>query len=271
MLPLVDRPVIQYVVEQAVASGIKEIIFVTSANNKPLEDYFDINPELEAQLERTGKFALLKEVRAVTAMAETIYVRQKGMLGNGHAVLMARPAVGDEPFLMMWGDDILINDPPVPKQLIEVAERFDGPVVGVRRVPPEDFEKYGMLEVEPLPGEPEDSKVKRAVSVVEKPKREESPSDLAQIGGFVLTPDIFDLLATTPTDETGEIYLASALVRLMGERTVYSYDFEGTRYDCGNKLDFLRATVELALKREDLGPAFAEYLSGLDVEAVRTQ
>lgn len=269
MLPIVDRPVIQFVVEGAVAGGIEEVILVTSPNNKALEDYFDVNVELEAQLERTGKTAQLNEIREVTRLADMVYVRQKGMRGNGHAVLMARAVVGEEPFLMLWGDDILLHDPPVPRQLIEVAERLDGPVVGVRRVPPADFEKYGMLQVEPLEQGGGDSRVTRALSVIEKPNRDQSPSDLAQIGGFVLTPDIFDLLAATPTDATGEIYLAGALDTLMRRRPVYAYEFEGTRYDCGDKLDFLRATVELALARPDLGEAFATYLRALDIQAFR--
>lgn len=263
MIPVIDKPVIQYVVEQAVASGIEQIILVTSVNCKPLEDYWDRNFELEATLERTGKRALLDEVRRIDSLADVVYVRQKEQLGNGHAVLMARDVVGDEPFLMMWGDDILLGDPPVPRQIIDVASRLNGPVVGVRAVPPDDYEKYGMLRVEPIPGEPADSPTSRALAVIEKPNRDESPSNLAQIGGFVLTPDIFDLLASIREGTKGEIYLADALVRLMEQRPVFAHEFEGTRYDCGNKLDYLHATVELALARPDVGPAFREYLQHL--------
>jgi UTP--glucose-1-phosphate uridylyltransferase len=258
MLPIVDKPVIQYVVEAAVSSGIEDIILVTSSHKKAVEDFFDTNFELEQELERAGKEHLLRIARYTTDMAHVVYVRQKHPLGNGHAVLSARHAVGDEPFAVLWGDDILLGDPPVIKQLIDVAERYDGPVVGVQRIAPENFEKYGMLEVQPM-GE----RVSRALSVIEKPKREEAPSDLAQIGGFVLTPDVFEVLENTPRGLGGEIYLADALAVLMRQRTVYAYEFSGTRYDAGNKLDYLRATVELALADPELGPKFADYLQNL--------
>lgn len=265
MLPIVDKPVIQYVVEEAVASGIEQIVLVTSSNSKPLEDYFDTNFELEHRLAQTGKTALLDEIRRIKNLAEVVYVRQKEPLGNGHAVLAARPAIGDEPFAILWGDDVLLSRPPVTRQLIDVAERFNGPVVGVRRVPATDFEKYGMIVVEALPGEPEDAATTRALSVIEKPKQAESPSDLAQIGGFVLTPDIFDLLARRQAGPSGEIYLADALLELMEARPVYAHRFTGTRYDCGNKLDFLRATVELALANPELGGSFRSYLQSLEL------
>jgi UTP--glucose-1-phosphate uridylyltransferase len=263
MLPIVDKPVIQFVVEEAVASGIEEIILVTSPNKKPLEDFFDRNFELEYTLEKTGKTALLRQVIYTAEMANVAYVRQKQPLGNGHAVLTAQHAVGDEPFVVLWGDDILLGRPPVARQLMDVAEQYQGPVVGVRRVPETDFEKYGMLDVEPM-----DGRVSRAKSVVEKPPRNESPSDLAQIGGFVLTPDIFGILSATSAGPSGEIYLADALVQLMQRRPVYAYEFEGTRYDAGNKLDFLRATVEMALQDRTLGPEFRGYLETLDLQAV---
>jgi UTP--glucose-1-phosphate uridylyltransferase len=260
MMPLAGKPVIQYIVEGAVASGIDDIILVTSPNKKALEDYFDTNFELEHQLEQTGKIKLLEDLHRLRDMANMAFVRQKQPLGNGHAVLAARHVVGNEAFAVLWGDDILIGDPPVLGQLIDVARKYDGPVVGVRRVPPEDFEKYGMLEVEPIEG-----RVSRALSVVEKPKREESPSDLAQIGGFVLTPDVFDILEHSHAGPSGEIYLADALVKLMQQRTVYAYEFEGTRYDAGNHLDFLKASVELALADPHLGQPFREFLANLPI------
>ncbi|HZU12071.1 MAG TPA: UTP--glucose-1-phosphate uridylyltransferase [Chloroflexota bacterium] len=256
MLPIVARPVIQYVVEEAVASGIEQIIMVTGENREPLEAYFDRNVALEATLRQTGKQALLDEVIRIADLANIAYVTQKEPLGNGHAVLMARYVVGDEPFAVLWGDDILISRPPVAQQLIEVAERYAAPVIGVRRVPPDDFEKYGMVEVKDR-----DGRMGRAVSVVEKPRRDDSPSDLAQIGGFVLTPDVFDILAETPVGPSGEIYLADALITLMQRRTVYTYEFSGRRYDAGNKLDFLRATVDMALADPELGPTFREFLT----------
>ena len=183
MLPVAGKPVMQYIVEEAVASGITDIVLVTSPNKKALEDYFDTNFELEHQLEATGKKEQLEELRRIRDMANLAFVRQKQPLGNGHAVLAARHVIGDEPFAVLWGDDILIGHPPVVKQLVDVAQKYNGPVVGVRRVGPEDFEKYGMLEVQPIEGP-----VSRALSVIEKPPRDQSPSDLAQIGGSVLTP-----------------------------------------------------------------------------------
>lgn len=260
MLPVVDKPVIQYIVEEAVRAGIEEIILVTSTSKKALEDFFDTNFELEANLEATGKTSLLGKVRHTTDLANVTYVRQKHPLGNGHAVLAARHAVGDEPFAVLWGDDILFGEPPVPRQLIDVAARFDGPVVGVRPVAESEIAKYGILAVEPVEGP-----VHRALSVVEKPEPTEAPSNLAQIGGFVLTPDVFDILANTTEGTGGEIYLADALNVLMQRRAVYAYEFEGTRYDAGNKLDFLRATVELALQDPDVGAGFRSYLAGLNL------
>lgn len=260
MLPIVDKPVIQYIVEEAVASGIDQIILVSSSHKKALEDFFDTNYELEEALRNTGKMKLLERVRHTSSLANFAYVRQKQPLGNGHAVLVAKHLVGDEPFAVLWGDDILMGNPPVVKQLIDIAEKYGGPVIGVRKVGPEDFEKYGMLEVEEI-GEG----VSRAVSVVEKPKRSESPSDLAQIGGFVLTPDIFEIIENTREGTGGEIYLADALVQLMRQRAVYAYEFTGTRYDAGNKLDYLRATIEMALQDPELAGDFRSYLRQLDV------
>jgi UTP--glucose-1-phosphate uridylyltransferase len=250
-------------VEAAAASGIEQIVLVTGSNNKAVEDYFDTNFELEHQLKRTGKLKLLDEICRVNDLVEMVYVRQKHPLGNGHAVLMARHVIGDEPFAVLWGDDILLGDPPVPRQLIDVAAELDAPVIGVRRVSADDFEKYGMLVVEPLDGR---SDVCRALSVVEKPNREESPSDLAQIGGFVLTPDIFEILANTSVGPSGEIYLADALIHLMQQRAVYTYAFAGSRYDAGNKIDYLRANIEISLADPELGPALRAYLRALDLD-----
>jgi UTP--glucose-1-phosphate uridylyltransferase len=260
MLPVAGKPVMQYIVEEAVASGITDIIFVTSPNKKALEDYFDTNFELEHQLESTGKTEQLQELRRIRDMANLAFVRQKEPLGNGHAVLAARHVIGDEPFAVLWGDDILIGHPPVVKQLVDVAQRYNGPVVGVRKVGPEDFEKYGMLEVQPIEGP-----VSRALSVIEKPPRDKSPSDLAQIGGFVLTPDIFDILATTQAGPSGEIYLADALVKLMGQRKVFAYEFTGTRYDAGNHVDYLEASIELSLADPKLGPPLRAFLQTLNL------
>jgi UTP--glucose-1-phosphate uridylyltransferase len=260
MLPVAGKPVVQYIVEEAVASGITDIVLVTSPNKKALEDYFDTNFELEHQLEATGKTAQLEELRRIRDMANLAFVRQKQPLGNGHAVLAARHVIGDEPFVVLWGDDILIGNPPVVKQLMEIARKYNGPVVGVRKVGPDDFEKYGMLEVEHIEGP-----VSRALSVIEKPPRDQSPSDLAQIGGFVLTPDIFDILATTQVGPSGEIYLADALITLMEQREVFAYEFTGTRYDAGNHVDFLEASIELSLADPVLGPPLRAFLQGLNL------
>lgn len=261
MLPVAGKPVIQYIVETSVASGIEQVILVTSPNKKAVEDFFDTNVELELSLERSGKLGLLREIQALTDLADMVYVRQKHPLGNGHAVLAARHVVGDEAFAVLWGDDVLLGDPPVLRQLIDVAERLDAAVVGVRRVPWDDVEKYGVLAVEPIAGE---ERVTRALSVVEKPRRQDAPSNLAQIGGFVLTPDIFDILAATEVGPSGEIFLADALVKLMQERPVFAYEFEGDRYDAGNKLDYLKANIELSLLDCDVGPALRSYLRALD-------
>jgi UTP--glucose-1-phosphate uridylyltransferase len=265
MLPIVGKPVIQYVVEAALASGITQIVLVTGSNKKAVEDFFDSNFELEYHLEKGGKHELLRQVRHVSEMANLIYVRQKQPLGNGHAVLAARHVIGDEPFAVLWGDDVLLGDPPVPRQLLDIATELDAPVVGVRRVAPEEFQKYGMVEVQPLEGRTD---VCRALSVVEKPAREDSPSDLAQIGGFILTPEIFDLLEDTVVGSSGEIYLTDALVRLMQLRPVYTYAFTGKRYDAGNKFDYLRANIELALSDPELGPELRSYLQTINPDKV---
>ncbi|MGH2449538.1 MAG: UTP--glucose-1-phosphate uridylyltransferase, partial [Chloroflexota bacterium] len=196
--------------------------------------------------------------RRATHLANMVYVRQTEPLGNGHAVLMAREVVGDEMFAVLWGDDILLGQPPVPAQLAEVAERYGGPVVGVRRVPKEDVERYGIVSVEPLEG-----RVYRALSVIEKPSPSDAPSDLAQIGGFILTPDIFEILAELEPGPSGEIYLADALVQLMLQREVFAYEFTGKRYDAGNKLDYLKANIDLALMSPQLREPLSEYLRGL--------
>jgi UTP--glucose-1-phosphate uridylyltransferase len=268
MLPIVAKPVIQYIIEGAVASGITTVILVTSPHKKSLEDFFDTNFELEAWLEKQGKWSQLDEVRRATTLVDTVFVRQKAPLGNGHAVLAAKHVVGDEPFAVLWGDDILLGNPPVAKQLIDIAEEHQAPVVGVRRVEPEDFDKYGMLEVESVPGE---DRLSRALSVIEKPRRQESPSNLAQIGGFVLTPDIFSILEDTRVGAGGEIWLTDALLELMKRRTVYAYEFEGIRYDAGKKLDYLKATVDFALQDQEVGTEFRSYLESLDTRSVQSQ
>lgn len=258
MMPVVDKPVIQYIVEQAVASGIQDIVIVTGHGKQAIENHFDTSFELEYHLAQDGKLEMLEQVRQITELANIIYVRQKDPLGNGHAVLVAEPAVGDEPFAVLWGDDIVLGDPPVTRQMIEAFERLGGPIISVQAVPPEEFPRYGMLEVEQVR-----EREYRVHGVIEKPTIEESPSNLAQIGGFILTPDVFDILRDTREGTKGEIYLADALRTLVQERPVYAYEFCGRRYDAGNKLDYLRANVELALERVEFGSAFSDYLREL--------
>jgi UTP--glucose-1-phosphate uridylyltransferase len=258
MLPVVDKPVIQYIVEEAVAAGITDIIIVTGYGKQAIENHFDTSFELEFHLDQRGKSETLKEVRRIDDLANVMYVRQKEPLGNGHAVLVAKSAVGDEPFAVLWGDDIILGRPPVTKQMVDAFERLGGPIICVQKVEPKDFPRYGMLAVEPLR-----DREYRVHEVIEKPEIDESPSNLAQIGGFILTPDIFDILGNVREGTKGEIYLADALRTLVQERPVYAYEFEGRRYDTGDKLDYLKAIVELALQREEFGGEFRSYLTNL--------
>jgi UTP--glucose-1-phosphate uridylyltransferase len=260
MLPLVDKPIIQYVIEEAVAAGLTSIIIVTGRGKNAIEDHFDVSYELERLLEGRGQTALLDQVRAISSMINVSYVRQKETLGLGHAVLMARDLVGDEPFAVMLGDDII--DAPVPcmRQMMDVFERHDGPVIAVHRVPREEISAYGVIDGV---AEPTNDRVYAIRDLVEKPRTEDAPSDLAIIGRYILTPDIFAELENTPRDRSGEIQLTNGLRALRQKRPLYGYRFEGTRHDAGNKLGFLKATVEFALKREDLGGPFREYLRSL--------
>lgn len=262
MLVLVDKPIIQYVIEEAVASGLTSIIIVTGKGKNAIEDHFDASHELERLLEQRGKLDLLEQVRSLSNMINVSYVRQGEQLGLGHAVLMARDLIGDEPFAVMLGDDII--DAPVPcmRQMINVFESYGGPVVAVQKVPRKDISAYGVIRGTP---EGETGRLFRIGDMVEKPPVQDAPSDLAIIGRYILTPDIFEALEETPRDAGGEIQLTNALRRLMEDRPLYGYQFEGVRHDAGNKLGFLKATVEFALKREDLGGPFREYLKSLSL------
>lgn len=255
MLPVVDKPIIQYIVEDAVASGIQTVVVVTGAHKRAIEDHFDYFFELDRRLEQAGKHDLLETSRRPADLANFVYVRQKEPLGNGHAVLVAREAVGDEPFGMLWGDDIVDADPPFLRQLIEVYERYQAPVVAVMEVPPENVSMYGIVA-----GERVGDRLWRLTSIVEKPAREEAPTNLAAVAGYVLTPDIFPLLEQTPRGQGGEIWLVDAVQQLAQRRPFYAYQFTGRRYDVGSKLEYLQATVDQALKRPDLGPPLQEYL-----------
>jgi UTP--glucose-1-phosphate uridylyltransferase len=256
MLPIVDKPVLQYIIEGAVASGIEEVVLVTASAKRAIEDHFDRFFELEYRLEAAGKHELLADLRRLSEMAKFVMVRQGSPLGNGHAVLLAKEVVGDEPFAMLWGDDMVLGSPPFVQQLVAAHERTGGSVVGVMSVPVEEAIKYGVIEV----AERVDDRLVRASRIVEKPPRDQVPSNLAAVAGYVLTPDIFGYLEQTGVGQGGEIWLADGVQKIAAKGNLYALEFEGRRYDAGNKLEFLQATVDLALEREDLGPPFRAYL-----------
>jgi UTP--glucose-1-phosphate uridylyltransferase len=264
MLVLVDKPVIQYGVEEAVQSGVNNIVIVTGRGKNAIEDHFDVAIELESFLEQRGKTAQLEELRKITQMIKVAYVRQGEPLGLGHAVLVARELVNDEPFAVILGDDVIDASPPALKQMIDVYNRLDGPVLAVERVPPEDISSYGVVAVDDSvdlgPG------VFRITDMVEKPRREDAPSNLAIIGRYILTPDIFPALEATARDKTGEIQLTNGLRRLLRDRPLYACEIKGVRHDTGNKLGFLKALVYFALRRPDLADPFRRYLETLDLK-----
>src|SRR5512142_1937949 len=262
MLPLVDKPIIQYGVEEAVAAGADNIILVTGRGKNAIEDHFDVSVELESFLEARGKRAQLDEVRKISNMINFAYVRQGEPLGLGHAVLVTRELVGREPFAVILGDDVIDADPPALKQMCEVFERVKGPVLAVERVPEDQVSAYGIVDIEESLGDG----VYRVRDLVEKPRREEAPSNLAIIGRYILTPDIFAALQATAADRTGEIQLTNGLRRLLRERPIYAYEVKGVRHDTGNKLGFLKAVVYFALRRPDLAGPFGEYLKSLDLD-----
>ena len=261
MLPIVDKPTIQYVVEEAVASGLSEIILVTGRNKRAIEDHFDAAFELEYYLADRGKFEELAQIRTISELASVCYVRQKEPLGLGHAILCARPLVGEEPFGVFLGDDIIGRArTPCMRQLLDVFERYGGPVIAVEQVPRERIHQYGVIAGRHL-----GQNVYEITDLVEKPKAHEAPSDLAIIGRYVLIPEIFAILAETEPDARGEIQLTDGLRTLRGRRPMYAVQFEGRRYDTGDKLGFLKATVEFALDRPDLADEFRRYLKSLDL------
>jgi UTP--glucose-1-phosphate uridylyltransferase len=263
MLPLVDKPIIQYGVEEAVASGVDNIILVTGRGKNAIEDHFDRSVELETFLEARGKRAQLAEVRKISNLINFAYVRQGEPLGLGHAVLVGRELVGNEPFAVILGDDVIDAEPPALRQLIDVFEKVDGPVLAVERVPRDEISSYGIIA--PDRGARLGDGIHRVLDLVEKPPVDEAPSDLAIIGRYILTPDIFPALTKIQSDRTGEIQLTNGLRELLKARPIYACEVKGVRHDTGNKLGFLKAVVYFALKRPDLAGKFTAYLTSLGI------
>jgi len=268
MLVLVDKPVIQYGVEEAAASGIDNIILVTGRGKSSMEDHFDVAFELESLLEQRGKLEHLDEVRKIRRLANLSYVRQGEPLGLGHAVLVAKNLVGDEPFAVVLSDDVIDATPPALKQMIDVFHRVNGPVILVERVPPESVSSYGVIAIDESVNL--GSGVYKIADLVEKPRREDAPSNLAIIGRYILTPDIFPSLEATARDKSGEIQLTDGLRHLLKSRPLYACEVTGVRHDTGNKLGFLKATAYFALQRPDLADPFRRYLEELNVKAGST-
>lgn len=255
MLPLIDKPLVQYVVEEAVASGIEQILFVTGRSKRAIEDHFDISFELESLLYDKGKDAELSQIREIADMINIFYVRQKQALGLGHAILCAKEFVGSEPFAVLLGDDIIDAEKPCLGQLLDVYRKYRGPVLALEQVPMENISSYGCVKANTI-----SERVFEVVDMVEKPKMEEAPSDLAIIGRYILTPDIFPILERQEPGKGGEIQLTDAIKKLAKDEAIYGCRFEGVRHDCGDKLGFLKATVDMALKREEFNGEFEAFL-----------
>jgi UTP--glucose-1-phosphate uridylyltransferase len=259
MLPLVDKPIIQYGVEEALASGVENIIIVTGRGKSAIEDHFDVSFELETLLESRGKTQELELVRRVSDLIHVSYIRQKEALGLGHAVLVTKELVADEPFAVVLADDLILSERPCLRQLLDVYEKTGRSVLAVMEVPEEAISAYGVIAAEPVDGD----RLYRVRDMVEKPPRDSAPSNLAIIGRYVLTPAIFDALAGTKPGRLGELQLTDGIRRLLDSEPVYACRFEGSRYDAGDKLGFLKATVELGLRNPELGDAFRAYLRSL--------
>lgn len=262
MLPLVDKPIIQYGVEEALAAGCDQIIIVTGRGKSAIEDHFDVSYELEKMLQERGKTELLAIVRHISDMIYVSYVRQKEALGLGHAVLTARELVGNEPFAVLLADDVIDAPTPCLKQMMQVFEETQCSVIATQVVEGKAISAYGVLDVQPVPGK-FDGRLFEIQNMVEKPKLEDAPSNLAIIGRYILTPTVFETLSETPPGTGGELQLTDGMKLLLKREKMYAYVYEGKRHDTGDKLGFLKATVEFALKRDDLGGPLREYLKGL--------
>jgi UTP--glucose-1-phosphate uridylyltransferase len=265
MLPLVDKPIIQYAVEEAVAAGIEQVIIVTSSQKRAIEDHFDLSYELEHLLEEKGEIEKLRQVRHISDLAQVAYVRQKEQLGLGHAVLMAKDLIGHEPFAVILPDDVVVADRPCIGQLIHAYHQTHASIVAVMEVPAEETGRYGIIASEPSEDPLDHGRLHRVTALVEKPSPGEAPSNLAVIGRYVLTPKIFDKLEQTQGGADGEIQLTDGIGALMEEQQVFAYEFEGTRYDAGTTMGWLKASVEIALTRSDLGTEFRAYLQELQL------
>jgi UTP--glucose-1-phosphate uridylyltransferase len=263
MLPLVDKPLIQYGVEEALHSGMPNIIIVTGRGKSAIEDHFDVSFELEHLLESRKKKDLLNTVRAVSDMIDVSYIRQKEALGLGHAVLRAKDLVANEPFAVVLSDDVIDAEIPCLRQLLDIYDFYGASVLALMEVPKDSISAYGVVDAEPVSHQGSTGKLFRIRNMVEKPKPEDAPSNLAIIGRYILTPDIFDELEATSNDRTGEIQLTNGIRRLLKKRPVYGYEIKGVRHDAGNKLGYLKATVYFALKRQDLAEEFREDLRSL--------
>jgi UTP--glucose-1-phosphate uridylyltransferase len=255
MLPLVDIPLIQYSVEEAINSGIERIIMVTSNSKRAIEDYFNRSIELEKHLERKGETVLLKQMREISGMADIVYVQQKEQLGLGHALLMAKNIVGDEPFAVMLPDDIIVSKPPALKNMVEVYEQYGGGVIAVAQISDDETKKYGVIQSKELT-----NKVHEVLGLVEKPEPADAPSRLGIVGRYILTPRIFKILENTPPGQGGEIQLTDALNALLHHEKLYACELDGTRYDAGTPLGWLKANIALGLKHSGIGPELKEYL-----------
>ncbi|MHB1315501.1 MAG: UTP--glucose-1-phosphate uridylyltransferase GalU [Christensenellales bacterium] len=262
MLPIVDKPTIQYIVEEAVRSGIEQILIITGRSKRAVEDHFDRSPELEQELLSKDKEDLLDVVRSISSMAEIYYVRQKQPKGLGHAVLCAKAFIGNEPFAVMLGDDVVYSEVPVVRQLMDVYDSHPGTILGVQSVPYDQTNKYGIVRCK--------KEISRGLysveDLVEKPKID-PPSNIAILGRYIITPEVFDILETTAPGAGGEIQLTDALRTLAGKQAMYAFEFEGKRYDVGDRMGFLKATVEFALRRPDLNKEFARFLKELEVDS----
>lgn len=255
MLPIVDKPTLQYIIEEAVASGIEEILIITGRNKKSIEDHFDKSVELELELEQKGKKELLEVVQGISNMINIHYIRQKEPRGLGDAIYCARHFIGDEPFAVMLGDDIVDNEVPCLKQLIDAYEEYRTTILGVQKVDPQNTDKYGVIAAKHI-----EDRVYKVKDLVEKPEPGKAPSNIAILGRYIITPEIFEILEDLPTGKGGEVQLTDALKELSKKEAMYAYNFEGRRYDVGDKLGFLEATVDFALKKEELRDDFIAYL-----------